>query len=102
MLKYDKNKNKALATMKGYDEKLQKAQEELQKLQDKKDNFYMVTVANTLKSHNISLPMFFDYLDMIIGDIKEKGKKTGAELGRMDTAAEKRGNPAEVTSKTQI
>lgn len=100
MLKCDKNK--AIATMKGYDEKLRKAQEELQKLQDKKDNFYMVTVANTLKSHNISLSTFFDYLDVIIEDIKEKSKKSRQGLKEMDIAVGTIKNPTDVTANKKV
>lgn len=89
------DRKKTLATMESYDEKIRKAQEELQKISDRRENFYMTTVANTLKSNNISLPIFFDYIDVIIEDLKEKSKKTENRLWEMDKAVLKENNISE-------
>jgi hypothetical protein len=94
------DRNKALSVMESYDEKLRKAQEELQKISDKKDNFFMITIANTLKSNNISLSLFFDYIDVITEDLKGKSKKTDNKLKEMDKAIEENSEKTENQTDT--
>lgn len=66
------SRKKALSLMEVYDEKLKKAEEELNNLAKKRDRYLSMTINEFVNEKKISLAEFFEYMELMIEDKKSK------------------------------
>ena len=66
---------KALKTIKAYDDKIAKLKSELRKTENKRETYYLRTLGEALNKSNLSLGAFFNLIDAN-SESKEKPKDT--------------------------